>query len=164
MGAPSQSSSLNYAPMSSPTVMLSLITLTSLPSMTVTSMWRSVLLSRQSSTSTSMSTRVMTGLLFRLAMWMKSRTTLMLAMLGLWRLAGICLNSPCTRSSLQSIASLFICKMKQQVYFQGNDELQDVLDHPSARKTHLTGWFKANQQYPDTASQHLYQDFPQHFV
>jgi len=53
---------------------------------------------------------------------------------------------------------------EQQVYFQGNDDLQDVLDRPSANKTRLTEWFKANQEYPDTASQHFYQDFPQHFV
>src|SRR5882762_2550674 len=53
---------------------------------------------------------------------------------------------------------------KQQVYFQDSDDPQDVLEHPSAKKTHLTEWFKANQKYPDTAPQHLYQDFPQHFV
>ena len=53
MGAPSQSSSVNHVSMSSPTTMWSLTILTSLPSMTVTSIWRSVLLSNQSSTYTS---------------------------------------------------------------------------------------------------------------
>jgi len=53
---------------------------------------------------------------------------------------------------------------EQQVYFQDNDDPQDVLDRSSAKKTHLTEWFKANQEYPATACQHLYQDFPQHFV
>jgi len=44
---------------------------------------------------------------------------------------------------------------EQQVYFQDNDDPQDVLDRSSAKKTHLTEWFKANQEYPATACQHL---------
>src|SRR5713101_6951206 len=53
---------------------------------------------------------------------------------------------------------------EQQVFFQPGEDPLQVLEHPSAKKTHLIEWFKANQDYPDTAPQYLYQDFPQHFV
>jgi PIF1-like helicase/Helitron helicase-like domain at N-terminus len=53
---------------------------------------------------------------------------------------------------------------EQTVYFQANDNPQDVLDRPSAKKTQLTEWFKANQDFPAIAHLYLYQDFPQHFV
>jgi hypothetical protein len=51
----------------------------------------------------------------------------------------------------------------QMVYFDEDDDLQDVADHVATRDTHLTGWMKANQTYP-AAYQYTYQEFPEHFV
>ena len=41
--------------------------------------------------------------------------------------------------------------------------LQDIVDNQSAKDTNLTGYFKANELYPE-AKDLLYQDFPSKFV
>jgi hypothetical protein len=56
---------------------------------------------------------------------------------------------------------------EQMVVYNPTQDAQEVLDRAAARDTHLTGWFNANQD-PDLvaagAHDHLYQDFPSHFV
>ena len=53
----------------------------------------------------------------------------------------------------------------QSVVFQAEDEVENVLN--SVKDTQLLGWFKVNQD-PDLieagAHNHLYQDFPKHFI
>lgn len=54
-------------------------------------------------------------------------------------------------------------KDEQVVYYHDDDDAQEVADRAASRDTHLTGWMKANQIYPE-ACQYTYQEFPQHFV
>lgn len=72
--------------------------------------------------------------------------------------------------------SLFLCTMssphhqrlsvhlpdQQPVYFDGDDQLDNVLKR-NQKDTTLTGWFKANREY-ESALQILYIEFPEHFV
>src|ERR1700723_1635085 len=55
-------------------------------------------------------------------------------------------------------------KDKHDLYWKRGDDPASVINPETAGKTPLTEWFKANQDYPDLASQYTYQDFPQAFV
>jgi hypothetical protein len=46
----------------------------------------------------------------------------------------------------------------------GQQTIQEVADNAAERDTTLTGYFKANQQYPELAQNVSYQDFPSKFV
>jgi len=56
---------------------------------------------------------------------------------------------------------------EHMVFYNPEDDAQDVLNHAAAKKTCLTGWFKANANNALVAAgalDHLYQDFPSKFV
>ena len=58
---------------------------------------------------------------------------------------------------------------QQQVYFNPDDALDEVVDRESAQSTALTAWFKANADNlkglnGKFAREVSYQDFPQSFV
>ena len=46
----------------------------------------------------------------------------------------------------------------------GQQTIQEVADNAAAHDTTLTGYFKANEQYPELAQNVSYQDFPSKFV
>ena len=135
-------------------------------SLTVTSIWKSVVLSRLSSTFTSTYTRVQIVPPFKQKVMMRFVATLM----------------PDTYiSSTQACHNIFEFPMhmewpaiyrlsvhlpgQQNVIFCAEAHLPDVIDN--VKDTQLLGWFKANQD-PDLiaaeAHDHLYQDFPKRFV
>jgi hypothetical protein len=56
---------------------------------------------------------------------------------------------------------------EQMVFYDPEDNAQDVLDRAAAKETCLTGWFKANANENFVAAgahNYLYQDFPSKFV
>jgi hypothetical protein len=56
---------------------------------------------------------------------------------------------------------------EHMVFYNPEDDAQDVLDRAAAKETCLTGWFKANANNALVAAgahDHLYQDFPSKFV
>jgi hypothetical protein len=53
-------------------------------------------------------------------------------------------------------------KNQQLVYFNEDDNLDDVIARGAAKDTPLTAWFKKNREDP-TARTVLYQDFPKHY-
>ena len=54
---------------------------------------------------------------------------------------------------------------QQTITWNAMDEphIEEILERGAQHDTTLTAWFKANVTYPN-AREHLYQDFPQHFV
>jgi hypothetical protein len=54
-------------------------------------------------------------------------------------------------------------KDQQMVFYNDNDEAEDVANYAEGKDTQLMGWFKANQTIPE-ANNCLYQDFPQKFI
>jgi hypothetical protein len=46
----------------------------------------------------------------------------------------------------------------------GQQTIQEVVDHAATRDTTLTAYYKANQEYPELAQDLYYQDFPSKFV
>jgi hypothetical protein len=52
---------------------------------------------------------------------------------------------------------------EQMVFFDDDDDLEQVEDRAANKDTQLMGWFKANQEYP-AARLHTYQDMPPHFI
>src|SRR5271156_695035 len=50
------------------------------------------------------------------------------------------------------------------VYFNPDDDLNEVLDRDASRKTALTAFFEVNANGLENAQATLYQDFPRHFV
>jgi hypothetical protein len=51
---------------------------------------------------------------------------------------------------------------EQLVYFNPDDNANDVIERGSSRHTALTAWFKKNQDDPDARTV-LYQDFPRKY-
>ena len=52
---------------------------------------------------------------------------------------------------------------QEPVVFEEDQDAAEVLENARNKKTTLTGYFRANQLYPE-ARQYLYQEFPQHYV
>jgi hypothetical protein len=48
---------------------------------------------------------------------------------------------------------------EQRVYFNAEDQVDEVLNRDSSRKTRLTAWFEANRKY-EAAHSVTYQNFP----
>ena len=52
---------------------------------------------------------------------------------------------------------------QQTVYFNADDNIDEVLERGSSRRTHLTAWFEANRKY-EAARTVTYQNFPRDWV
>ena len=52
---------------------------------------------------------------------------------------------------------------QQLVYYNADDDVDEVLGRETLKKTPLTEWFKANETYPE-ARNTAYQDFPKKWV
>jgi hypothetical protein len=50
------------------------------------------------------------------------------------------------------------------VYYNPEDDAEEILDRNATKNTCLTAYFAANQEYPDIAPLYTYQEFPQYFV
>ena len=53
---------------------------------------------------------------------------------------------------------------QHMVYFDPNDDAEDIVDRNTTKDTCLTAYFVANQEYPLIAPLHTYQEFPRYFV
>ena len=52
---------------------------------------------------------------------------------------------------------------QQLIYYNADDDIDEVLGRETLKKTPLTAWFEANQTYPE-AHNTAYQDFPTNWV
>ena len=53
---------------------------------------------------------------------------------------------------------------QHMVYYDSDEDPEEVLEQNETRNTCLTAYFIANQEFPEIAPQYTYQEFPHHFV